>query len=125
MWYMRKVERDFVLDWLIRWGIRWQVRTNLVRDEHLDIAERHVTKLALIEKFRLSPIAVHADAANTQHYELPPEFFQLVLGKQLKYSACYWPDGVGALDEAEEALLQLTCERFSLPKNLECVAEET
>ncbi|MCX9079354.1 MAG: cyclopropane-fatty-acyl-phospholipid synthase, partial [Candidatus Methanoperedens sp.] len=47
----------------------------------------------------------------TQHDEVPPEFFQLVLGRHLKYSACYWPDGVTKLDGAEEAMLQLTCER--------------
>ena len=41
------------------------------------------------------------ELANRQHYELPPEFFRLVLGRQLKYSCCYWPDSVSTLDEAE------------------------
>lgn len=111
MWYMPIIERDIVPDWLIRAGIRWQVRANLVRDERLDSAERHARKLALIDTFKCSPIAIHTDAANTEHYELPSEFFQLVLGDHLKYSACYWPDGVTTLDEAEAAMLQLTCER--------------
>ncbi len=111
MWYMPIIERDIVPDRLIRAGIRWQVRTNLIRDKRLDIAERHARKLALIETFKRSPIAIFTDEANTQHYELPPEFFQLVLGNHLKYSACYWPDGVTTLDEAEAAMLELTCER--------------
>jgi cyclopropane-fatty-acyl-phospholipid synthase len=111
MWYMPIVERDIVPDWLIRWGIRWQVRTNLIHYERQDIVDRHMRKLALIDSFKRSPIAIHTEVANTQHYELPPEFFQLVLGKHLKYSACYWSDGVTTLDEAEEAMLQLTCER--------------
>lgn len=114
MWYMPIIERNIVPDWLIRAGVRWQVRTNLIRDEQLDIADRHARKLALIDIFKRSPIAIHADAANTQHYELPPEFFQLVLGNHLKYSACYWPQGVATLDEAEAAMLRLTCERAGI-----------
>lgn len=31
------------------------------------------------------PIAVHMEDANTQHYEVPTEFYHLVLGKRLKY----------------------------------------
>ncbi|MBS0562384.1 MAG: SAM-dependent methyltransferase, partial [Proteobacteria bacterium] len=39
------------------------------------------------------PIALHPDAANTQHYELPPEFFALVLGPRRKYSCCLYGPG--------------------------------
>jgi cyclopropane-fatty-acyl-phospholipid synthase len=45
---------------------------------------------------------------------VPTEFFQLVLGKWLKYSCCYWPVGVSTLDQAEEAMLKLTCQRAHL-----------
>jgi hypothetical protein len=37
------------------------------------------------------PIAIHTDAANEQHYEVPTEFYQLVLGKHLKYRLYLWP----------------------------------
>ena len=36
------------------------------------------------------PIAEHVDAANAQHYELPAEFFGLVLGPHRKYSSCLY-----------------------------------
>ena len=36
-------------------------------------------------------IAEHTAAANAQHYELPPEFFEICLGKRLKYSCCLYP----------------------------------
>ncbi|MGA7428111.1 MAG: SAM-dependent methyltransferase, partial [Rhodoplanes sp.] len=36
------------------------------------------------------PIAEHVEAANAQHYELPPAFFELVLGPQRKYSCCFY-----------------------------------
>ena len=59
-------------------------------------------------------IAEHADAANAQHYELPPEFFQICLGKRLKYSSCLYPAADTTLDEAEEAALAETCEHAGL-----------
>jgi len=37
-----------------------------------------------------------------------------VLGRKLKYSCAYWPESVHTLDEAEEAMLALTCQRAEL-----------
>ena len=54
------------------------------------------------------PIAVHADKANEQHYELPPEFFTLVLGPRRKYSSCLYPDTQTSLAEAEKHALAET-----------------
>jgi cyclopropane-fatty-acyl-phospholipid synthase len=83
------------------------------------LEERSAEKRALIEKFRSSPIAIHTDDPNRQHYEVPAQFFQLVLGKWLKYSCCYWPADVSTLDGAEEAMLRLTCERARLEDGME------
>ncbi|MDE2303011.1 MAG: class I SAM-dependent methyltransferase [Sphingomonadales bacterium] len=54
------------------------------------------------------PIAEHADAANRQHYELPPQFFAETLGPRRKYSCCLYPTGTETLAEAEEAALAET-----------------
>lgn len=54
------------------------------------------------------PIAEHADAANVQHYELPPGFFALTLGSRRKYSCCLYPTGGETLDEAERLALEET-----------------
>ncbi|WP_201463904.1 SAM-dependent methyltransferase [Brevundimonas aurantiaca] len=59
-------------------------------------------------------IAEHADAANAQHYELPPEFFRLCLGERLKYSCCLYPTGAETLDQAEVAALLETCAHADL-----------
>ncbi len=64
-----------------------------------------------MDELRRAPIALVPAKPNEQHYEVPPEFFELVLGPRLKYSSCYWPRGVETLAEAEEAMLALTCER--------------
>ncbi len=59
-------------------------------------------------------MAEQVEAANLQHYEVPPAFFQRVLGPHLKYSACLWEPGTPTLGAAEAAMLGLTCERAQL-----------
>ncbi|MFC2037149.1 SAM-dependent methyltransferase [Chloroflexota bacterium] len=85
----------------------------------VSLEQRTAEKRALITKLRQSPIAVSTNDPNRQHYEVPTEFFQLVLGRWLKYSCCHWGDGVSTLDEAEEAMLALTCERARLEDGME------
>lgn len=60
------------------------------------------------------PIAEHADAANDQHYELPPEFFALCLGPHRKYSSCFYATGRETLEQAEAAALEITVQRAGL-----------
>lgn len=103
------MERGLVPDWLTRMGIRRMLADRLLSEEL-----RAGDKERLIWELSHSPIALHTQQANEQHYELPPAFFQHTLGRHLKYSACYWPDGVGNLEEAEAAMLALTCERAQL-----------
>ena len=114
MWYMRWVETGRVPDGLIRLVLR--VGLNWVRLKRYTIspAQALAEKRALIDKFIHSPIAIRTDDPNVQHYEVPSEFFQIVLGKWLKYSCCYWPAGVSDLEQAEEAMLGLTCRRARL-----------
>jgi len=66
---------------------------------------------ALVETLRHGPIAVATELANEQHYEVPPAFFEAVLGPRLKYSSGLWSPGVATLAAAEEAMLAATCER--------------
>jgi cyclopropane-fatty-acyl-phospholipid synthase len=60
------------------------------------------------------PIARHVEDANAQHYELPPEFFALVLGARRKYSCCLYGDGAETLDAAETRALRETCRHAGL-----------
>lgn len=62
----------------------------------------------------LWPIAVHTDDANEQHYELPPAFFEKVLGPARKYSCCLYPSEHATLAEAEIAALAETAEHAGL-----------
>ncbi len=63
---------------------------------------------------RAHPIAENTDEANAQHYEVPAEFFRLVLGPRRKYSSCVYGDGVFSLAQAEEKALAETCAHADL-----------
>ena len=65
-------------------------------------------------RMMLRPIAEHADAANTQHYEVPPAFFAQVLGPNRKYSSCFYSNDATTLQEAEEEALRQTVEHAGL-----------
>ncbi len=67
-----------------------------------------------LEQVGGSRIAEVPHLANVQHYEVPSDFFALVLGRHRKYSGAVWPAGVRTLDDAEDAMLALTCERAGL-----------
>ncbi len=60
------------------------------------------------------PIALHTDAANAQHYEIPPRFFELILGPRRKYSCCLYPAGTETLAEAEDIALAETVSHAGL-----------
>lgn len=118
MWYMRLVETGRVPDWLIRGILRLALNHTKRRRNALSLETRSAEKRATIKKYKQSPIAIRTSDPNHQHYEVPTEFFQLVLGKWLKYSCCYWPNYVSTLDEAEEAMLELTCKRAQLENGM-------
>lgn len=63
---------------------------------------------------RAQPVLTHAAEANRQHYEVPAELFERVLGPRLKYSCAWFADDHGDLARAEEEMLALTCERAGL-----------
>jgi cyclopropane-fatty-acyl-phospholipid synthase len=116
---MRLIETGHVPDWLVRAGVRAIVAAGLRQRYRTSLETRKAEKAAFVDKLRHSPITLHADEANRQHYEVPTEFFQAVLGQRLKYSCCFWPAEVHTLDQAEEAMLRLTCERAGLEDGME------
>ena len=63
---------------------------------------------AFLAEMAARPIAVSPEAANAQHYELPPELFVNMLGPRLKYSCCWFDDEATTLAEAEVAALART-----------------
>ena len=113
-WYDPWIDRGIIPDALLRAGVRSRLRARIAHEERGGVEATHRRFMALIEDLRKAPVAVHTDAANEQHYELPAAFFRLCLGPRLKYSGCLWEQGSRTLGEAEEAMLARTCERARL-----------
>ena len=106
-------------DWLIRAGMRRLMASRLKEERREESAQPGESLRQFVQQLRRSPIAIHTDAANVQHYEVPTEFFRRVLGPRLKYSCCYWPQTDTTLPEAEEAMLELFCRRAGIEDGME------
>jgi len=111
---MGLVEAGLVPDPLVRIGIRTLLRRRLRQFAKRDCEAGDEAARSFRNALRSSPVALVPDVANEQHYEVAPAFFEHVLGPRLKYSCGLWPAGVRDLDAAEEAMLDLTCERAEL-----------
>ena len=101
-------------DPLLRAGSRLGAHARLRREERGGVAAQEERLSALVARMRCGPIAEHVERANEQHYELPPAFFELLLGPRLKYSSALWSEGVHDLTGAEEAMLRLTAQRAQI-----------
>jgi cyclopropane-fatty-acyl-phospholipid synthase len=112
--FIKAMENGHIPDSAIRFGIRKLCKQRLdeLETKSLQLKQEKAEdyKKSLID----SPLAVHTKDANEQHYELPPEFFLHVLGKNLKYSSCFYSPETKSLDEAEDLALKISCERAQL-----------
>jgi cyclopropane-fatty-acyl-phospholipid synthase len=113
-WVDALLDRDVLPEALLRVGIRRLIaaRARSVAAGGPEARQQRLS--AWVETLRRSPVAIETRAANVQHYEVPAAFYELVLGRHLKYSCALWPEGTATLDEAEAAMLGLTCERARL-----------
>ena len=107
------LEADLLPDAIVRAGIRQILRQRLRQEDERNEVRQRERLDRFARDLRASPIAVQTDAARTQHYDVPAEFFELVLGPQMKYSCGLWSTAL-TLRDAEEAMLRLTCDRAEL-----------
>lgn len=111
---LQLVERGVVPKPLIRSGIRRLLRERLQEQALIFGSDRERALDAWVRAMRGSPIALVPKKANEQHYEVPPEFFAMVLGPRLKYSSAFYSTTRTTLAEAEEAMLALTVDRAAI-----------
>ena len=108
------LDRDLVPDSVVRIGVRRMVAARL-REQEAGGRDGQARRFAdLLDWLHTQPIAVATATANAQHYELPPPFFERVLGPRVKYSSARWPPGVASLADAEAQMLELTTERAEI-----------
>ncbi len=105
---IKLAESHLLPDDVTRYGIRRLLRKRLLKSQ--DNTSFH----QYIHDATSGPIATDTEKANEQHYMLPPEFFQRVLGTNLKYSCCLYESYVDELTDAEDLMLEKTCERAGI-----------
>jgi cyclopropane-fatty-acyl-phospholipid synthase len=103
------VERAPLPDALTRAGVDF-----LCNKRHRALHRDRLSDAVFAAWMAQRPVAEHTDAANEQHYELPPRFFELSLGPNAKYSSCFYPTGAETLEQAEIAALEATAEHAGL-----------
>ena len=107
-------ERGWIPDPVLRAAVRTRVALLQRRLRAGGVDAESERQRELRSGGAVAPITALAHRANEQHYEVPAEFFDLVLGPRRKYSSCWWPTGVDDLAAAEEAMLALTAERAGI-----------
>jgi cyclopropane-fatty-acyl-phospholipid synthase len=116
---VRWAETGRIPEPIIRAGLRSMLRGRLREERRREDAHGGEAWRPFLAQLRDSPVAVETQEPNEQHYEVATAFFQRVLGRRLKYSSCYWPPGVSVLDDAEEAMLQLTADRAQMEDGMQ------
>lgn len=112
------LERNVAPDWLVRIGIRRLLAMRLSQESSKGIEEDIRHKMHMLSTVRSSQIAIEQDKVNEQHYELPTDFFQLHLGNHLKYSSAYFTSPDCSLDDGEEVMLRMYCERAGVTNGM-------
>jgi cyclopropane-fatty-acyl-phospholipid synthase len=105
----RAVERAPLPDALTRLGVGY-----LVGRARRQLDAETADPTLFVRQMEKRPIALNTDAANQQHYELPAEFFGLILGPRRKYSSCLYEGPRASLADAEERALAETCAHADL-----------
>jgi len=109
--------RGWLPDWILRWRIRKSIWSDLVMKmeaEVNDYSARVDTEDKFVQELKAMPIAIHQNDANQQHYEVPNEFFKVILGPKLKYSSCIFEKADTTLTQAEEDMLDLYISRAGI-----------
>jgi len=75
-------------------------------------------KQDFVDELKRMPIAIVPEKANEQHYEVPVDFYRLCMGKRMKYSSALYTSPTATLDEADETMLNLYCQRAELKDGL-------
>ena len=113
------VEKGVIPDPFIKMGISALVSSRLKEQQKIYRHSPNSYETDFMKSLGEQPIAIETDAANEQHYEVPPEFFVEVLGDNLKYSGCFYETGERTLSEAENTMLKKYCEKAQLKDGME------
>lgn len=112
--------KNILPDSIVRYGIRNLLKQRINEDIGSSESEKNIKKESFVKKQRsYEKIAVQTTEANEQHYEVPTEFYHFCLGKNKKYSCCYFNNPTDDLDTAEITMLEKTVENAKLEDGMD------
>ena len=106
-------ERGMLPDFILRIAVK------LLSKARVGMPNVFSEKLKVLNTLKEGPIAESTSSANEQHYEVPPIFFEKVLGENLKYSCCLYDENNKDLDSAEIFMLDKYLDRADIKSNQE------
>ena len=106
-------ERGMLPDFILRIAVK------LLSKARVRMPNVFSEKLKVLNTLKEGPIAENTSSANEQHYEVPPIFFEKVLGENLKYSCCLYDENNKDLDSAEIFMLDKYLDRADIKSNQE------
>lgn len=85
------MEQGLLPDWAVRQGIRSLLRNRAEGFQKGNPSDQMQANQRFLTSMRSAPVALAPEKTNEQHYEIPAEFFECVLGPRMKYSCCFYP----------------------------------
>ena len=110
------VEKGILPDLALRIGIKQLIKKRL-KDEYTGDIDKILDNRYL--ELSEGDIAIHTKDANQQHYEVPTDFYHLVLGKWKKYSSGFWENGANDIDQSEADMLELYIKRAKIENGMD------
>lgn len=111
---LKLAEKGYLSDALIRKGIQRLCKSRLEEISEQDCEQAQSSLVQFVQAMAQAEIAPLPEKANAQHYEVPANFYQYCLGRNRKYSSCFWLPDTRTLDEAEQLALTQTCAHAQL-----------
>ncbi|XP_058085960.1 (S)-coclaurine N-methyltransferase-like [Magnolia sinica] len=111
---LKRLDEGRVPDEELRRLMRFEIGRRLQWGYKPTHEEQVAQVLELTHSLRKMSIATEVDTLDSQMYEIPISFLQIMFGSLIKGSCCYFKDDSTTLDEAEIAMLDLYCERAQI-----------
>ena len=73
--------KGLIPDYLLRFGVKIILKNKIKNQQIPNIEKRQQEKIDFVNGLKKQPIAIKTAEANEQHYEIPSDFYELVLGK--------------------------------------------
>ena len=108
MWYEKYIDNGTIPDFALRLGIKIQVLNRLRALKNKQSNEK------IADLFSVDEISSHSIDANKQHYEVPIDFFENILGPYMKYSSGLISSNDDKLPNVELNMLNLVAKRATL-----------